>query len=58
MHKSDVDKQMEVEHRDMEVELSIFGQEAIGSEGVGNVTKEVKPINIGINIFNKCDTQL
>ena len=56
MHKSDVDKQMEVEHRDMEVELSIFGQEAIGSEGVGNVTKEVKPI--GINIFNKCDTQL
>ena len=33
----------------MAVELSIFSQEAIGSEGVGNVTKEAK---------HKCDTQL
>ena len=40
MDKSDVDKQMEVEHRDMEVELSISGQEAVDREGVGNVTKE------------------
>ena len=58
MYKSDVDKQMEVVHQDidMKVELCIFGQEAIGSEDVGNVTKEFKPI--GINIFNKYDTHL